>query len=141
MISDTVFNLAGQFPRESDLPIPVPFAFQAAEVPHGEASFARMNLQATPAAWTYERRASVKLATSQLRTVQAIFENPSLEPKARFPRIVQQTYYVHHLTSPHFFPGLHWRDSSLSKSLETKLVVLSSSTWAFHLTRDSQPGS
>lgn len=47
----------------------------------GEASLAQVNLQGAPSTWTYERRASVKLAKSQLRTVQASFENPSLEPK------------------------------------------------------------
>lgn len=47
----------------------------------GEASLAQVNLQEAPSAWTYERRASVKLSKSQLRTVRASFENPSLEPK------------------------------------------------------------
>lgn len=55
---------------------------QAAKV-GGEASVAHVNLQEAPSAWTYERRASVKLAKSQLCTVKASFENPSLEPKAR----------------------------------------------------------
>lgn len=49
----------------------------------GEAGLAQVNLQEAPAAWTYERRASVKLAKSQLRTVRASFENPSLEPKVQ----------------------------------------------------------
>ncbi|CAN0220902.1 unnamed protein product, partial [Ectocarpus sp. 6 AP-2014] len=51
----------------------------------GEASLAQVHLQDAPSAWTYERRASVKLAKSQLRTVRASFENPSLEPKVQAP--------------------------------------------------------
>lgn len=53
---------------------------QAAGV-RGEGGNAQVDLQGAPSAWTYERRASVKLAKSQLRTVRASFENPSLEPK------------------------------------------------------------
>lgn len=49
---------------------------------------AQVNLQEAPSAWTYERRASVKLAKSQLRTVRASFENPSLEPKVQVISII-----------------------------------------------------
>lgn len=58
----------------------------------GEASFAQVNLQGAPSAWTYERRASVKLSKSQLRTVRASFENPSLEPKVRI--VVLEERYI-----------------------------------------------
>lgn len=51
----------------------------------GEASLAQVNLQNAPPSWTYERRPSVKLAKSQLRTVRISSENPSLEPKVRHP--------------------------------------------------------
>lgn len=51
----------------------------------GEASLAQVDLQEAPLSWTYERRASVKLSKSQLRTARTSFENPSLEPKVQAP--------------------------------------------------------
>lgn len=57
-------------------------SIQSADFRGGEASLGQLNVQEGPAPWTYERRASVKLAKSQLRTIRASFENPSLEPKA-----------------------------------------------------------
>lgn len=60
---------------------PPPNGQQNVGTRRGEASLAQVHLQEGPSAWTYERRASVKLAKSQLRTVRASFENPSLEPK------------------------------------------------------------
>jgi hypothetical protein len=47
---------------------------------HGAAASGHVHVAAPPSVSSYERRPSVKLAKSQLRTANANFDNPALEP-------------------------------------------------------------